>query len=198
MVLYSTEIAKLVASKKSAPAVIETDVTEKPKRVRKPKVKTVAESVPVQSETEEVETLVESPPPIKAKTKKIPSEKQLENLRKGQEKRKLNLQANQEKTKMVLKKNQKQTIKALDQKISQVKTQIKKRISKPPSWFSGYIEKVKKDEAEAKPELIHLADVKKEAKQISQDSWKDGATRDRVNDEYSNHHKKMFNMIFGR
>jgi hypothetical protein len=198
MVLYSTEISKLIAKKLPVTDVIETEKpVEKPKRVRKPKiVKTVEEASPkvecepVEPVEEEVETLVSTPVPSvtkKKRTKKPLSEKQLENLRLGQEKRKL-----------ALKNNQKKSIKAIEHQITKVKTEIKKRNSRIPNWFSGYVEKIKRDEAEAKPELILLSDVKKEAKDYSKAAWKDSSTRDRVNNEYFDHQERMYSMIFGR
>ena len=111
----------------------------------------------------------------------------MENLKKGQEKRK-----------SALKEKQKKTISAIEKKISTVKASIKKRTSNPPQWFSKYIENVKKTEAEECPELVSLSDVKAEAKQITQNSWSDASTRTRINDEYNNHQKKMFNMSFSR
>jgi len=207
MVLYSTEISKLVKTKTGETNIVETDTAPKSKKKtvcpltpRKKAVVTESEEAPkkkrvrvykpkkaIEEEEEEEEgtvtTLVEPSP----KPKKEPTEKQLENLKKGQEKRKA-----------ALKEKQKKTISAIEKKISTVKASIKKRTSNPPQWFSKYIENVKKTEAEECPELVSLSDVKAEAKQITQNSWSDASTRTRINDEYNNHQKKMFNMIFSR
>ena len=68
----------------------------------------------------------------------------------------------------------------------------------PPSWFSKFVETVKKQEQTVAAEKKSQKHVKEEAKEIANDKWNDGLTRGRVRQEVDDHMGRMYSMMFGR
>lgn len=68
--------------------------------------------------------------------------------------------------------------------------------SVPPAWFQKYVEGVKKEEAKVSAPAVSKKQVAETARQVAQDAWDDGLTRDRVQHEVDNHMGRMYSMIF--
>jgi hypothetical protein len=66
----------------------------------------------------------------------------------------------------------------------------------PPTWFSKYIEGVKREQSvgEKKP----VRQIQQEAHAEAKTKWDDGMVRDRLQNEVDSHMNRMYSMIFGR
>jgi len=60
------------------------------------------------------------------------------------------------------------------------------------------VETVKQQEQKVSAEKKTQKVVREEAKEIAQDKWNDGLTRDRVQQEVDSHMGRMYSMMFGR
>lgn len=69
--------------------------------------------------------------------------------------------------------------------------------AEPPTWFSKYIEGVKREQSssgEKKP----VKQIQQEAQQEAKAKWDNGMVRDRLQNEVDGHMNRMYSMIFGR
>ncbi len=66
----------------------------------------------------------------------------------------------------------------------------------PPTWFSKYIEGVKREQSvgEKKP----VKQIQQEAQEVAKAKWDNGMVRDRLQNEVDSHMNRMYSMIFGR
>ena len=67
-----------------------------------------------------------------------------------------------------------------------------------PQWFSKYVEGVQKEQAVIKNEKVPAKKAKEEAQEAAAKSWKNGLTRDRVQNEVDGHMSRMYSMIFSK
>lgn len=74
------------------------------------------------------------------------------------------------------------------------KTKPPRDDSIPPAWFQKYVEGVKTEEA--KIANVPKKQATEQARQVAQNAWDDGLTRDRVQHEVDNHMGRMYSMIF--
>ena len=73
-----------------------------------------------------------------------------------------------------------------------------KDASEPPAWFNQYVATVKKEEASMKTEKVSAKQMKEDVKEVANQKWNDGLTRDRVTNEVDNHMSRMYSQIFAR
>lgn len=66
----------------------------------------------------------------------------------------------------------------------------------PPAWFQKYVEGVKQEEAKQGQTKVSKKQVEQEARETATQQWKDGFTRDRVQNEVDSHMSRMYGMIF--
>lgn len=66
----------------------------------------------------------------------------------------------------------------------------------PPAWFQKYVEGVKLEEAKQAQSKVSKKAVEQEARTAANEQWKDGLTRDRVQNEVDGHMSRMYGMIF--
>lgn len=76
------------------------------------------------------------------------------------------------------------------------KVKVVRDDSIPPAWFQKYVEGVKQEEAKVSPASVSKKQVTETARQVAQNAWEDGLTRDRVQHEVDNHMSRMYSMIF--
>lgn len=69
--------------------------------------------------------------------------------------------------------------------------------NEPPSWFSKYVESIKKEEAKVAGQKVSAKQISEDAKEVAATHWNDGLTRDRVKNEVDNHMNRMYHMMFG-
>lgn len=69
--------------------------------------------------------------------------------------------------------------------------------SEPPAWFQKYVAGVKQEEAKQAATKVPKRQVEEQARTVAQEQWKDGLTRDRVQNEVDGHMSRMYGMIFG-
>jgi translation initiation factor 4G len=67
-----------------------------------------------------------------------------------------------------------------------------------PQWFSKYVEGVQREQAVIKNEKVPAKKAKEEAQEAAAKSWKNGLTRDRVQNEVDGHMSRMYSMIFSK
>lgn len=67
----------------------------------------------------------------------------------------------------------------------------------PPAWFQKYVAGVKQEEAKQASTKVPKRQVDEQARTVAQEQWKDGLTRDRIQNEVDGHMSRMYGMIFG-
>lgn len=87
---------------------------------------------------------------------------------------------------------------ALDTEIKKIARKPKKARdeSEPPAWFQKYVAGVKQEEAKQGQQRIPKRQVEEQARTVAQEQWRDGLTRDRVQNEVDSHMSRMYGMIF--
>jgi phage-related minor tail protein len=68
--------------------------------------------------------------------------------------------------------------------------------SQPPAWFKQYVAGVKKEESKVSNDKKPQKQIQLEANVVAENQWKDGFTRDRVQNEVDNHMSRMYQMMF--